>query len=295
MNKNLIRIKNGLSSFKKTYFWCLILVSLFGVYKNVFSLFNNEISLFAVLNKILFIVLGLGVGLLYDSFKEKRLTFNFNAIIGLIIGMIIPFRTNLFLFLLGLLLMILIDIIDKNNHLNKICVAKLFIIMLLVIFGEYTYLNPLEFSNEYAYTLADSFVGNQIGGTFSTSVLLIFVSFIILSLNKIYKTKIVLISLISYLCTLSLLLLTKDYMKIFTIMQNSSNIFAFVFIAPFSLYSPYKFKEVLFYSLLIGIGSALLSYFVILHEGAIIAILLANISLIIYNKIHKTTKNSEIS
>lgn len=295
MNKNLIRIKNDLSSFKKTYFWCLILVSLFGVYKNVFSLFNNEISLFAVLNKILFIVLGLGVGLLYDSFKEKRLTFNFNAIIGLIIGMIIPFRTNLFLFLLGLLLMILIDIIDKNNHLNKICVAKLFIIMLLVIFGEYTYLNPLEFSNEYAYTLADSFVGNQIGGTFSTSVLLIFVSFIILSLNKIYKTKIVLISLISYLCTLSLLLLTKDYMKIFTIMQNSSNIFAFVFIAPFSLYSPYKFKEVLFYSLLIGIGSALLSYFVILHEGAIIAILLANISLIIYNRIHKTTKNSEIS
>ncbi|MBO5096356.1 MAG: RnfABCDGE type electron transport complex subunit D [Bacilli bacterium] len=295
MNKNLIRIKNDLSSFKKTYFWCLILVSLFGVYKNVFSLFNNEISLFAVLNKILFIVLGLGVGLLYDSFKEKRLTFNFNAIIGLIIGMIIPFRTNLFLFLLGLLLMILIDIIDKNNHLNKICVAKLFIIMLLVIFGEYTYLNPLEFSNEYAYTLADSFVGNQIGGTFSTSVLLIFVSFIILSLNKIYKTKIVLISLISYLCTLSLLLLTKDYMKIFTIMQNSSNIFAFVFIAPFSLYSPYKFKEVLFYSLLIGIGSALLSYFVILHEGAIIAILLANIFLIIYNKIHKTTKNPEIS
>ena len=294
MNKNLIRIKNDLSSFKKTYFWCLILVSLFGVYKNVFSLFNNEISLFAVLNKILFIVLGLGVGLLYDSFKEKRLTFNFNAIIGLIIGMLIPFRTNLFLFLLGLLLMILIDIIDKNNHLNKICVAKLFIIMLLVIFGEYTYLNPLEFSNEYAYTLADSFVGNQIGGTFSTSVLLIFVSFIILSLNKIYKTKIVLISLISYLCTLSLLLLTKDYMKIFTIMQNSSNIFAFVFIAPFSLYSPYKFKEVLFYSLLIGIGSALLSYFVILHEGAIIAILLANISLIIYNRIHKTTKNSEI-
>ena len=84
-------------------------------------------------------------------------------------------------------------------------------------------------------------------------------------------------------------------MKIFTIMQNSSNIFAFVFIAPFRLYSPYKFKEVLFYSLLIGIGSALLSYFVILHEGAIIAILLANISLIIYNKIHKTTKNSEIS
>ncbi len=295
MNKKLISIKNDLSGLKKTYLLCLVLVLSFGIYKNIICLLNTEIDLYIILSKILYIILGFGIGFLSDSLKNKKLTIHFNSIIGLIIGIIVPFKTNMILFILSLFLIIIIDYIDKNNLLNKICVIKLFIIIGMLVLGKYTYLNPLEATNEYAYTLVDNFVGNQIGGIFSTSVLLILISLIILSLNKIYKNKIALISLFSYLGVLVILLLTRDYMKIFGLMQNSSNIFAFVFIAPFSIYSPYKNDEITIYSIFIGVVSALISYFIVPNEGAIISILIANVSLIIWNNIHKTTKQLKLS
>lgn len=289
MNKKLIHLKNDFNSLKKSYFLCLILVMFFGLHKNVITLFGTNIDSFLVLNKLLFIGLGLGVGLLKEYLNSKKVTFGFDASIGLILGMIVPFNTNLIIFLISLSFIFIIDVFDKEMRLNKICLLKLLCVGLILIFQEYTYLNPLESANEYAYTLVDIFIGNQVGGMFSTSVLLILISLVILCLNKLYKSKIALVSLASYLLVLTILLFTKDYMNIFTTMLNSSNIFTFVFIAPFSIYSPYKAKEVTIYSLIVGIGSALISYFLILQEGAVIAILIANIVLILFNKFHKTT------
>lgn len=289
MNKKLIHLKNDFNSLKKSYFLCLILVMFFGLHKNVITLFGANTDSFLVLNKLLFIGLGLGVGLLKEYLNSKKVTFGFDASIGLILGMIVPFNTNLIIFLISLSFIFIIDVFDKEMRLNKICLLKLLCVGLILIFQEYTYLNPLESANEYAYTLVDIFIGNQVGGMFSTSVLLILISLVILCLNKLYKSKIALVSLASYLLVLTILLFTKDYMNIFTTMLNSSNIFTFVFIAPFSIYSPYKAKEVTIYSLIVGIGSALISYFLILQEGAVIAILIANIVLILFNKFHKTT------
>lgn len=292
MNKKLIHLKNDLNSLKRSYILCLILVLSFGVYKNIICLFGSDVSIPVILSKLLFILLGFGVGVLKDYLKHKKITFGFNALTGFIIGMIIPFNTNLIIFLLSLSLIFLIDIFDKEERLNKICLIKLVCIVLLLVFQNYTYLNPLEGSNEYAYTLVDIFIGNQVGGIFSTSVLLILISLIILSLNKLYKSKIAVVSLTSYLLVLLVLLITKDYMNIFKIMLNSSNIFAFVFIAPFSIYSPYKPKEVIIYSLCVGVFSALISYFLVLQEGATIAILIVNIFIILFAKFHKTTNNA---
>ena len=292
MNKKLIHLKSDLDNFKRTYFSCLILVLLFGIYKNVICLFKTDISPLTILSKFLFILLGLSVGALKDYIDHKKINFGFNALVGLIVGMIIPFNTNLIIFLISLSFIFLIDFLDKEGNFNKICLIKIICVGLFLIFQKYTYLNPLESSNEYAYTLVDIFVGNQVGGIFSTSVLMILISLIVLSLNKIYKSKIALISFASYLFILLLLLFTKDYMNIFKTMLNSSNIFSFVFIAPFSIYSPYKPKEVILYSLCVGIVSALISYFLALQEGAIIAILIANILMILFSKFHKTTNNA---
>lgn len=292
MNKKLIYLKNDLNSLKISYILCLILVLSFGVYKNIVCLFGNNIGIPTILSKFLFILLGFGAGALKDYLKHKKITFGFDALTGLIIGMIIPFNTNLIIFLLSLSFLFLIDIFDKEDRLNRICFIKLVCVILLLIFQKYTYLNFLEKSNEYAYTLVDIFIGKQVGGIFSTSVLLILISLIILSLNKLYKSKIAVVSISSYLFILLLLLITKDYMNIFKIMLNSSNMFAFVFIAPFSIYSPYKPKEVIIYSLCVGVLSALISYFLVLQEGAAIAILIANIFIILFNKFHKTTNNA---
>ena len=184
MNKNLIRIKSKLSDFNKTYLLCLLIVCLFGFYKNFYILLQMNYNFKIIISKLLFVILGFSVGFAYDSFKNKSISLNFNAIIGLISGMIIPFNTKLIYFLIGLSFIILIDLIDKNNQLNKICIIKSLIIILLIIFGNYSYQTPLEATNEYAYSLVDNFIGNQIGGIFSTSVLLILTSLIILGLNK---------------------------------------------------------------------------------------------------------------
>lgn len=292
MNKKLIHLKNDLGSLKKSYLICLGLVFSFGLYKNIIGLINSDISMAYLLSRLLFIVFGLAIGLLSDYSKNKKLNFGFNTLIALIIGMIIPFNTNIIIYLISLSFIILIDLIDKDNKLNKICLVKLICVILLVIFKNYTYLNSLENSYEYAYSLGDIFVGNQIGGIFSTSVLFILISLVILSLNKIYKNKIALISLGSYLLVLLAFLLTKDYMKIFLMMLNSSNIFAFVFIAPFSIYSPYKNTEIVIYSLIIGIGSALFTYFINPYEGAIVSILIANIFIILLEKLYNSTNDA---
>lgn len=292
MNKKLIHLKNDLGSFKKTYLICLILVLSFGIYKNIIGLIGSDISMAYLLSRILFILFGLSIGLLSDYLKTKKLNFGFNALSGLIVSMIVPFSTNLIIYLISLSFIVLLDFIDKDNKLNKICLVKIISVILLMIMGDYTYLNSLESSYEYAYTLGDIFIGNQVGGIFSTSVLFILLSLIILSVNKIYKSKISLISLGSYLLVLIGLLLTKDYMNIFLMMLNSTNIFAFVFIAPFSIYSPYENKEMIIYSLIVGIGSAFLTYFINPYEGAIVAILVANIFILLLKKFHKSTNNA---
>lgn len=293
MNKNLIYIKSNLSDFKKRYILCLLLVCSFGIYKNIICLINTDISLIYLITKAIYLILGFGFGTFVDSLKNKKITFSFNSISGLMLAMIVPFNTSIVLFILCLGLLLFLSLIDKNDNINKISIIKIFLIVTMIIIGNYNYLNPLEMNNEYTYTLLDNFIGNQVGAIFSTSVLLILISLILLSENKIYKTKIAILSICSYIFTLILLLLTKEYMNIFMLMQNSLNIFTFVFIAPFSIYSPYKNKEIYIYSIFIGICSALISYFIFPYEGAIISTLLANIILIIWNKLHKSTKSAQ--
>ncbi len=292
MNKKLIHLKNDLESLNKSYLLCLGLVFLFGIYKNIISLLASNINNTLLLSRLLFIVIGFSAGLLNDFIKNQKLSMGFNTIGGLIVGMIIPFKTNLIIFIISMLSFIGIDFIDKDNKINKICLIKILCVILMVVFSNYTYLNPMETSYEYAYSLWDVFVGNQIGGIFSTSAMLVLISLMILSANKLYKSKIVLISLGSYILTLCCLLISKNYMSIFLMMLNSSNIFAFVFIAPFSIYSPYKNKETIVYSLIVGIITALITYFVNFYEAAIISILFANLVIILWNRIHKSTNNS---
>lgn len=291
MNKNLIHLKNDLFSLKKSYIICLFLVLFFGIYKNIICLFNGGSNKALIMSKLLLIFLALLVGGIKDYLEEKKINLGFDTIISLIVAMILPFNTNPLIFIFSLSFLFLLDYIDKDNKLNRICIIKLSVIIILFLFSNYSYLTPAENMNEYAYSLFDNFLGNQVGGIFSTSVLLILISLIILSFNKIYKTNIALISCGAYIATSLIFLMTGNYMSVFTHLLNSSNIFAFVFIAPFSMYSPYKPKEVLIYGLSIGILASIISYFILSEEGAIIAILLANILMVLKEKFHKTTNN----
>lgn len=289
MNSDLIKLKYNSKSLVKTYLVCLLLVLSFGIYKNIFNLIDQGVSYAFLLSKLLYVIIPVMIGLFFDSFSKKKINFGYNSLIGLIVGMIVPFNMNWIVYIISLIPMILLGFLDKKNKLNRICIIKLIGVSILLIIGKYNYLNILESSYEYAYSLVDVFVGNQVGGIFSTSVLLILVSLLLLSFNKIYKVKIAIFSLITYILILSLLLFTKDYMNIFMMMLNSSNIFAFVFIAPFSMYSPYKNKLVIIYSIVIGVLSALLTYFVTPYEGAIISILFANIFMLLLEKFHIST------
>lgn len=289
MNKNLIHLKNDLFSLKKSYIICLFLVLLFGVYKNIICLLGGEFNQTLIISRLILIFIALLIGGIKDYLEEKKINVGFNTIISLIVAMILPFNINPLIFIVSLSLLFLLDYIDKDNKLNRICIIKLIAILILFLFSKYSYLTPAENMNEYAYSLFDVFLGNQVGGIFSTSVLLSLISLVILGFNKIYKINIVLISIGAYIATSLIFLTTGNYMSVFNHLLNSSNIFAFVVIAPFSMYSPYKPNDVLIYSLCLGMLTSLISYFLLPYEGAIIAILLSNILMVLKDKFHKST------
>lgn len=288
MNKDLISIKDNLQTLKKSYILAILIVLSFGMYKNISYCLDKDLSLTELLFKSSYIIIAPFIGLLLDSLASKKINIASNFIICIILTMTLPYNTNIFVFILSLFLLIGLDFLDKNHNFNKICIVKILLIIFMLVFNSYSYLNPVEINNEYAYSLFDIFIGKQVGGMFSTSVLAILIGFCLLSMNMLYKNKIVSLSYLTYLITLIIIMIfSGNYLETIKLMLNSSAIFAFVFIAPFNEYSPYKPKEILIYSLIIGSLSAVISLTLFVNDGAIISILVGNLIIFLIKTLKK--------
>lgn len=274
---------------KKYYITFLLLIT-YGCYKNGIAPFiHGYNTFFQMLLVFLFPILSFGIGYLFDYIFKNNEIFN-SKFYSLLFVMIIPTNTNIFLFLIFLCILLFVYnilLVKKIDHsINFIVLGKLVLILLLFIFQKYTYENNLEASGLFQYSFIDSILGQNISGLFTSNIVFIFIAMFLLGIDEYYKKEIPLYSYGIYVITLILYAIIKQDMAFLLInMFSSSILFALVFIAPLSCYSPYDKRKKFIYSLLIGLLTLPLSLITNFYEGIYISIIFVNILMIGLNYI----------
>ncbi len=283
----------------KKYYLSFILLIIFGIYKNGVVPFINDYS---TLTEMIFIfilpLLSFLIGCLFDYFWKNKDLFN-SKFYSLLFTMIIPIETNFFLYFLCLSVFLFIynylSLKKNDSSFNLITYAKLFLVIILIVFKSYNYQNVIEESGIFQYSILDILLGYGIGGIYTTSVFLIILSLIILAIDNYYKKEISFYSYGIYLITLFIYAFIKQDMSLILVyMFSSSILFGLIFIATLSNYSPYTKKMKFFYSLVLGCSILPFSLLVNFQEGIYISIILANFLVILLNLLfQKNFKSSQ--
>ena len=124
---------------------------------------------------------------------------------------------------------------------------------------------------------------------FTSSILLIFIAFIVLSFDKFYKKEVAIISFFTYLLFFFIaIFFSNSFVNILKVFLNSITIFNFVFIAPINESSPSRKNDLIIYSILIGVLSFAFVYILDIYTGSIIACFIVSVLYRIYEIIrHK--------
>ena len=138
------------------------------------------------------------------------------------------------------------------------------------------------------------FFGRSIGGIGTTNHFLLLIAYILFIFIPSYKKEIPCISLITYIIMIIISTIFNQSIIInIHELINSEFLFGIIFIATIPNYSPIVFKDKVIYSILIGIISFIFNKLINPFEGIFIAILIANIIMIIINKIRMNKHENE--
>lgn len=293
MNKDLIYLKNSKDSYMKVLFLTLIMTSTFGFYKNIICLLNENVNEKIIIKAILFPLLGFVLGFVFDYLKNKSLKIDYNSLTGFLVGMHASINLNVLVFIISFFVLFMLNKLDKNNYFNKPAILMLLLALIMVFSSSYDYQNILEKKYLYDYSYLDKLIGHQVGGLFNTSVLLMIISYIILSFNKLYKKDIFIVSYFAYLIVLLIIFIIGKNYK-WDLLINSNTIFYLVFIASLNIYSPYHNKERIIYSILIGAITGVIMGLTSFTDGAAISIIILNILFLLKDTLFDKINNPNV-
>lgn len=284
-------IKNNNSIEKMSYIYLLSLLPLilFGFYKNGISLYiKGYVGIFGMLKPLLFIIVGLIIGILVNIIYERNIKKNednikeiifssFHPIYGVLVSSIISINTNIFLFVIVTFIVLLVSKFININKLNYVALTGLIIFFIMNIVGKFSFLNVYEASNNFNMNAVDYLFGRGSGGILTTNVILLSISFIVLYNSKIYK-KVIPIFATSVFIVLAVIycLITNNIVNIMNMLFTNGILFSFVFIATEPISSSYTKKGMSLYGCLVGILTFLL-YLIQPALSSLGAILIASI------------------
>ena len=284
MNKVYIHSKNTIDKYVLKYIYGLIPLVLYGIYKNGIILYNANLINFLSIFKVLYlIVISLIIYIIFSIITKRKLKLNLELLNILIIPLFMPYYINLLLYSISLFILLFIDhYLSKILKYNNISFIILGIILVLVIFNSYNYLNPIEQTNNYSYSFLDLLFGRNPGGIATSSIIIGIILIIYYSIFTIYKQNIAISSIIVFL-------LLTGILNNFNInsLLNSNAILSFILIAPELKNTPVSLKGTIIYGCIVGIISALLCQFVSIYIGAFIAIFIVSLSYSILRKFDK--------
>jgi len=276
----------NISFIKKCYIFFILLI-MYGCYKNgIIPIYNGEATIFQALKVFSFPLISIVVGRVFDKLFNNKEIFN-NTFYSILFSMIIPISTNIFVYIvvLSLILYLLVILRKLDLDINLVIIGKLVLVILLLIFNNYSYANTLESSGLFQYTFVDSLLGSNISGLFVSNVILLLISFIVFSFDYYYKKEIPLIGYGTFLGTLIIYTIFKGDLAYFLQHMFLADIlFALILVATLSCFSPYTIKGKTVYSVMVGMLILPFSIIFNFYEGVYIAILIANIICVFLEK-----------
>lgn len=264
MNKNKLIL---------SYICLLIPFIIYGIYKNGYLLYqNNLITFISMFKPLFFVLISVLITIGIEFIFNKKFSISFNLINMILLAMIISIRTNYIVFIILIIIFDLLFIFIKDKiKMNYVCIFFLIVYIINLIFNV-SLLNIAEMNYDYKLSILDVILGRNVGGMSSTSILFSIIAFMILSLSVYYKKYIpIIINSIYLLFSLIFGVLFNDY----SLLLNSSVLFGSIFIATLPLYSPYSIKGMIIYSFIIGLFTFILNIFNP-YIGIYIAILIAS-------------------
>ena len=267
----MIKSDNSIKRISYMYILSLLPLILFGFYKNGISLYIKKyINFIEMFKPLLFIVLGFSIGALVNIIYEKYIKKNkdklkdivfssFHPIYGILIACIISINTNIILFSIVSFIILLISKFIKNNKNNYVALSALIIFFIMNIFNKFSFLNIYESSNKFNLNAVDYMLGKGSGGIFTTSIILLIVSFIFLYNIKTYKKSISITSIITFIILVIVYsILKNDIGNIMNILFTNGILFSFIYIATDTISSSYTKEGKVIYGVIVGIGTFLL-------------------------------------
>lgn len=264
MNKS----NNSIKRITLTYIISLLPLILFGFYKNGISLYIKKyINILEMFKPLVIILLGFLIGAIVNVIYEKKINKNkdnikdiifssLHPIYGILIGCISSINTNIILFSLVTLIILLISKFTKNTKINYITLTSLIIFFIMNIFGKFSFLNAYEVSNNFNMNTIDYLFGKGNGGIVTTNILLLIISYIILYNSNIYKRNIPIYSFISFLLlTIIYCFIKNDIGNIMNMLFTNGILFSFVYIASEPNSSSYTRLGSTIYGIIVGVLS----------------------------------------
>ena len=284
MNKVYIHSKNTIDKYVLKYIYGLIPLVLYALYKNGIVLYNaNLINFFSIFKVLYLIIISLIIYVIFSIITKRKLKLNLELLSILIIPLFMPYSINLIIYSISLFILLFINhYLSKILKYNNISFIILGIILVLIIFNKYNYLNPIEQTNNYLYTFLDLLFGRNPGGIAASSIIIGLILIIYYSIFTIYKQNIAISSIIAFLILTGIL----NNFNINSLL-NSNAILSFILIAPELKNTPVSLRGTIIYGIVVGIISALLCQFVSIYTGAFIAIFIVSF---IYGILHKFDK-----
>lgn len=276
MNKNFIFIKNNNETF--LYYLSFIPLIIYGLYKNGYLILANNYLSFVDAYKIILYPLGcVLIGLLFTLvFKERKKSVLQYAIL---MGVAAPYNFNMYLyFLIVFAFMFVVALVPNKYKVNEVA----FLITVLIIINYYSkqfsIFNPMEFSHTYGYSLIDLFFGRGASYLFTSSIILIILSYFILSFIKTYKKDIPIFTTSVFVgLTLVYMIATNNYLNNIKLLFNGTTLFSFVYLATINESSPSTKYVTYIYSSLIGLLSFVLIYLFDIYTGSIISVFIISL------------------
>lgn len=278
----------------KKFYLTFILLILYGIYKNgILPFINDYSSSIEMFTIILIPIISFGIGFIFDNVFKNKDIFN-SRFYSLLFCMIIPYGTNLILYILILITLLFgYNVLLKKNlehNFNIIALTKIILIIVLLLLQSYTYQNNLESSALFQYSFIDSIAGHNISGLFTSNIILIIISLLILCTDEYYKKEIPIYSYGIYAIVLTFYTFIKqDTVFLIQNLFSSNILFGLVFIASLSCYTPYSKRTKFIYSSIIGITILPFSLITNFFEGVYISIIFVNILMFGYSLITKKT------
>lgn len=281
-----IHDKKDKKNLVNTYYYALIPLLLFGIYKNGILLYNHElVHLKSIFIPIYFYFISIIIGI-FISFirKEKKLE---NILLAFIITSTISINMNMLLYpiLLFVTIFILKYLKDKFPGTFNISAASRMIVILGLLMGSYSYLNIAEKLDQFNYNLFDIFLGHGVGGIASTSCILVLLAFLILIQNRFYKKMIPIAASCTYILIILIGYFVTQNENYFIFMLNGSVYFSFVFIAADIDTSPNHRKGMILYGILIGLFTSIFMILGLPYEASYLSITLISFFIPFINKL----------